>query len=112
MVANIGVDSGQLRHLITIEQNNPTYDAANQPIDNWETFLIRWGKIESIQGGDFIQSAQIRNKCSHTCTMRYLPTLQPKLHRLVYQGRTFNVVSVIVSDERKISTVAYCQEVL
>lgn len=106
------LDAGQLRHRVTIQQNNPTYDVANQDQPTWTSWLTRWAKIESAQGGQFIQGQQLRNNCTHVVTIRYLAGVAPKRNRLTYQGRVFNILSVFVSEERKIDTIIYCQEVL
>ena len=70
MVAPLGLDSGELRHQVTIEQNTPTFDLANQAQDNWTEWLVRRAKIETTAGADFIQDQQVRNNSSHVITMR------------------------------------------
>lgn len=103
--------SGDLRQRIVIQQNTPTLSPQHQSLDNWSTWQCRWAKIESSNGSAYIQSSQVRNLCSHVVTMRYVEGLTPR-HRIVFGSRTFNILSVVITQERNIETVALCQEVL
>jgi len=106
------INAGEMRHRITIQANNPTPDPANQMIDNWSNWLCRWAKIESSEGSQLVQAEQLRNDCTHVITLRYLATLSPRIHQIVFQSRVFNLLSVVNFEERNILSVCQCKEVL
>lgn len=117
MANNIGLDSGQLRHQLTIYSPPTGLDAYGQALDStpsmtgWTLYLTRWGKIEPNTGSPYIQSDTIRNLTTHRITFRYVEGLTPR-YRIVYGSRVFNVVGLISSEERQIDTVVAAQEVL
>lgn len=116
-MANIGIDSGELRHRVTVYAPPIGLDAYGQPLDAepsmdlWEPVVSRWAKIESNTGAPYVQNDQIRNLSSHRITMRHLASINAG-HRIVFQNRIFNVVGLITSEERNIDTVVACQEVI
>ena len=93
------IESGQLRHRITIQSATETQDTYGEPIKTWSTFLTTWASVEPLKGREYWESQQINAQLSHKITMRHYPGLNPKM-RVSWDDRTFKINTIMNDFER------------
>ena len=94
------IDPGQLRHTVTIKAEavteNPDGTWTNVAVgsDNWRA------KIEWMRGEEFQDANKQTRIATRKMTMRYYAGLTAG-HQLVFDGRTFDILSVEDFEERR-----------
>lgn len=89
------IRAGELNRRITIEQKSVTLDAQNAPIETWSVFAANVpAAFKPVSGTDEVQgneqSAQVRAEF----WLRFKAGITTE-HRIVYQGRTFDILDVV-----------------
>lgn len=95
------MDSGRLRHRVSIQKATETRDAAGGVIQSWATVAKRWASIQPATGKERIEADQVESRITHKITMRHYTNLSPE-YRIEHNGRLFGVVSVANLDDRGI----------
>lgn len=95
--------AGRFRHLMQVYQpvNPPTPDAYGPGAPVPSLVATRHVAIEPLVGRELLAAQQIQADVTHRISMRYLAGVKPKWYG-VYQGRTFNFLSVRNFEERNI----------
>jgi len=93
------IQSGRLRHRITIQSPTETQDTYGEPVPTWSTYLTAWASVEPIKGREYWESQQINAEVTHKIIMRYRSGLNPKM-RVSWGNRTFNIHSILNEYER------------
>lgn len=101
---------GSLRHRVTLQQKTVTEDDLKQQSEVWSDITTEWARIEPLSGMEYFAAKQINVDISVRITIRYRPGIISDL-RAVFDGRIFEVLSVINPDERCESLVLMCKEV-
>ena len=98
---------GQVTHEMSLEFDTPTKNATGEASHDWVELQTVWAKIESGSSHERRVAAQNSQKVMHTITVRYHAELgaaavefSPK-HRLIYDRRTFEILSMIEPDESR-----------
>ena len=105
--------AGLLRHLVEVQENNPTQDAAGQEIESWSTIAKVWARIHPVKGKEFIDSDQLKaTEVTHTIVFRYLPILTTKHRLFVDKARAFEIDQALNDDEREIMHNVRCKEII
>lgn len=91
--------SGKLRHEITIQAVTTTQDGYGGQTESWSTFATVRASVEPLQGREYFAAQQVQAEVTTRFRIRYLSGVTPKM-RVLYDGRTFNVASVINPNER------------
>lgn len=106
------MQAGQLRYSVDLLRNQPTAtDAAGAPIPNWVKVASVWANIRPISGREMWQAMQAAAELTHRVLMRYNTIAQPQM-QIAYNGRLFEIDSVIDTDERHIELVCVCKELV
>lgn len=93
-------DPGKLRHRITIEaQSTTSTSELGQPVENFTTQATVWASINQLSGREGHYARQMQPDATHKIIIRGGQTVTPA-HRLLHEGRYFNVLSVKRLDER------------
>ena len=98
------IRSGQLRHKGAIQQATETRDAVGGVVRSWADVVPAWwAQVRPITAREMLSGAQITQEVTHIIRGRVVPgvTITPSM-RFVWNGRTFNFVGVINSQERDI----------
>lgn len=107
------IQAGNLRHLIELQENNPTTDAAGQKIANWTTYATVWGRIKPRKGREFINAQQLKtSETTHEIEIRYHPLLTTKHRMFVDRSRDFEIDSILNMDEREIKQLVMAKEIV
>jgi SPP1 family predicted phage head-tail adaptor len=101
--------AGQLRHYITVQQVTETQDTFGQGIESWTTWKQVYAAVEPMVGREYFASAQTLSKVTHRIRIRHLSGLTTK-HRISWDGRIFDIESVINVMERERELVLMCVE--
>ena len=101
--------AGQLRHRIEFQERNETRGTQGSVVESWTTLAFRWARIVPLNGQELVNAQQIKNTISHRIELRYWVDLTAKL-RIVFNGRTFGIESVINIDERNREHHCFCTE--
>lgn len=104
------LDSGQLRHRITIQQNQPTVGTNGEPVDVWSTYATVWARIETLTAREWYTAAQTAQEATLRVMIRYRDDIVPKM-RVVWGARTLYVRGVLADHLHKRHTLLMCAEV-
>ena len=104
---NIGI----LRHRATIQQLVNIDDGAGGSIETWENVATVWAAIEPLRGNERYTAQQVQSTLTHKVTIRYREGIKPQM-RLTYEGRIFDIESVIDIEERHRWLELLCSEVI
>ena len=102
--------AGLLRKRVTIQRaTEGAADDYNQTVLSWSTLATRWAGIKPMSGQERLESAQVGADVTHEVRLRWLDGVTPK-DRISYDGRVFNIQSVINTAERGVEAVLLCKE--
>lgn len=93
------MQAGNLRKRITLQVRSTTRDAANEPLHTWSDLMTLWADVQPMAGRKLEIAQAINSEATHQITTRYVAGVTTD-HRAVYQGRYFNIHSVIDVDSR------------
>ena len=103
--------AGRLRHRLAIQTVTETQNAVGELTRAWATVTTVWGDIQPIGGTERLAGEQITAEVSHRVWLRYTTYVVPEA-RIVFDSRTFDVLSVINRDERNYMMELLCKEVV
>lgn len=103
--------AGRLRHPILIQKPvGTTGDFGTSTVD-WADFFLAWATVQPLTGNERVEAQQINAAVNYRITLRCRPdlTISPQ-HRVKYNDRIFDILSVINVDERNHTLELYCAE--
>lgn len=104
------VRAGDFNRRITIQQHSSsTPDGFGQASQTWSDLLSCWARIEPLSGRELVLAQAQNAEVTHLVEIFYRPTVTAAM-RVVYQGRIFNVLSVIDPDMAHVSLELLCSE--
>ncbi len=102
--------SGELRHLITIQQPSFAQDSSGSSAETWSTRCSIWAKIRPLRGREYYAANQAQMEITHEITIRYRSDVNA-IHRVSYGNRIFRINAVMDIDENRRELVLQCVEV-
>lgn len=109
--------AGQYDKLATIWQNEPTYNADRQPVENGVEFIERWVNIRSAtgrgRGGERFQAQQMQADVSHLVRMHsdtQTRTITPKMWLTLHDGTRLDITRIVDIDNRHIELELECNQ--
>lgn len=103
------VRAGDFNRRVTIQSRSTTKDSFGEAQQTWSTVITCWARIEPLSGRELVLAQAINAEVTHLVEIFYRPTVTAAM-RVVYQGRVFNIVSVIDPDTAHISLELLCSE--
>ena len=103
--------TGDLRHRVTYQEPVETLDAYRQPVVTWQAVGTYWAEVRPLAGRELEVARQLRADVTHAVAMRRVGAIGPK-GRLLFRGRTLNIVSVLDVGERRRELKLVCAEVI
>lgn len=85
---------GPLRHRVTFEKRKTGRDEFGQPLEGWDVVATLWASVEPISGRELMSAQQVQAEVTHRIRCRYRAGLEAS-QRIVYDGRPFDIQSVI-----------------
>lgn len=95
--------AGRLRHRITIQESTPTQDSFGEVDDDWSEFATRWARV--VTGGGVSRARErFANDAKYAeadvrFELRHIDGVTPEM-RVVYDGRTFDIIAAENVNER------------
>lgn len=90
---------GQMRRKVTIRTMARTSDGMGGYTETPTDVPDIWAEIEPLEGREQLQAMQTGMQRPHSITMRFRPGMTGA-KTLLYEGRTFDIKSVIDPEER------------
>jgi SPP1 family predicted phage head-tail adaptor len=103
------MEIGKLRQRVTIQEYAATRDSFGAEVPAWADVATVWASVTPVSGKEYFASAQVNAEVSTKITMRYLAGITPKI-RVVFEARTFEIISVLNFEERDIELNLMCKE--
>lgn len=104
------MNPGRLRHRVTIQEYIERYDDFGTPLDKgWKTVSKVWASVEPISGREYVQLHNTEAEITTRIKMRYLKGVKPNM-QVLYDGREFDIQSVLDIEERHIEMHLMCVE--
>lgn len=88
------IRSGLMDRLATVQTPAESANGIGEPILTWSDFATRWIAILPLSGNEQMTAMAQEGSVTHRVRMRYTSGMKPKM-RLVAEGRTFEVMSVV-----------------
>lgn len=98
-----------MRHRVAIQQPIQTQAADGGISNSWLTVNTVWSRIEPLSGRELFNASQVQPDVTHRVTLRYHPNVSPRW-RFLFGDRTFNVLTVLNTDERNRELICMCME--
>ena len=92
-MANRRTPIGEMRKRITIQKIDTTRTAGGETTDTPSTFAKVWARIRPLSGAESWVAKELQSVTSHQLNLLYYPGITERM-QAVYQGRTFNFISV------------------
>lgn len=108
------INPGYLRHKITIQKQNNNSDKQDdygQPLDIWVDVARSWASINPISGKEIFAAETVSSEITHKIKIRYRSGITPDM-RIVFNGRIFEIKSIINFQERNIDLQLMCKELV
>ena len=89
----------RLRQRITIQQQSQTPDTGGGFSRSWGNVATVWAEVIPISGREVLANQQLQGQVTHRITIRYRSGVTTAM-RVAYEGRVFNIRSVLNIRER------------
>lgn len=107
------LQAGKLRHRIVIEQQTTTQGTMGGVIKAWTTFATVWAAIDPQWGKEEIKADKNTAETGVRILIRYLDGVNPSMRvRWARGAKTYDIVTVLPSQERRVETQLICREVI
>lgn len=103
------VKAGRLNKKITIQETTQTQNSYGEVIDAWSTYAFIWASVEPTSGREFMAAQQINSEITIAFRTRYLSGVTAKM-RISWDGRLFDIESVINPVEKNEQLLIICRE--
>lgn len=103
--------AARFRHRVTIQQKGKVQDEYGQEREDWMDVATVWAAVEPLRGREYFEAHQVQAEVTTRIRIRYRPGVRPDM-RVVYNGRIFNIQSVIDPEERHRELQLMCREVV
>lgn len=102
--------AGKLRHLVTVQTELEDQSSMTGAVTKaWATVASVYASVEPLIGRELQRAMAERAELTYTIRTRYLAGITTR-HRLLYDGKTFNIRSVVDVEERHRELVLMCTE--
>jgi SPP1 family predicted phage head-tail adaptor len=102
---------GRLRHRIVIEESLTSRDSFGAEVSERVQFAVVWADLSPITGKEYLGFKQINSETTTKITTRYLAGVTTEM-RVVFGDRTYEIDSIINPEEKNISLILMCREVV
>ena len=102
---------GRLRHRIVIEESIAGRDSFGAEVSEWIQFAKVWADVSPVSGREFASFKQINAEITTNITIRYIAGITTEM-KILFGDRVFEIDSVINPEEKNISLLLMCKEVV
>lgn len=106
------IEAGKYRYPATIQKRNMGQDSYGGTIQDWVKVIDVRVNVAPISGREFFDKEVINPELTHKITMRYVRNVVTPDMRIIYDGRTFLITSIIDFQERHMELQMICKELV
>ena len=103
--------AGWLRKRVTIQEKRADRDPFGAERIIWVNVATVWAGVEPLRGREYLEAKQMQADVSTRIRMRYRSGVTPEM-RVLYDGRTYEIESVIDVLERGRELNLMCREIV
>jgi SPP1 family predicted phage head-tail adaptor len=103
-------DISELRHRITFQNLNRVSDGQGGYVETWSNFYECWAKINPKSGNERNSAQRIEDFYDHEITIRWPEVNLLAEMQITFEGRVFQIKSLIKPDMRRWYCVIKCEE--
>ena len=103
------MNSGDMRQRISIQDKTTGRDSFGGEVVTWSETAAVWATAEPLRGQEYLEARRLQSDLDIRFRIRYLAGLKPTM-RVVYDGRIFNIQSVIHVKEARREIQLMCKE--
>lgn len=97
------------RHRIKFLKKTYTRDSEGMTVETWQDVATVWASYEPISGREYFAAAAVNAENTARFRIRYYKDISPDM-RVLFDGRTFDIKSVIDVQGRRREMELMCQE--
>jgi SPP1 family predicted phage head-tail adaptor len=101
--------AGRYKQRITIQDPARLKNSTGEVESVWTEHSSRWAEVRELSGSERYIDPVVMETASHQVKMRYEPGITQDM-RILYDGKTLDIRSIIDPDERKRELVLICRE--
>lgn len=101
----------KLNKRVTIQQATEAPNTIGEPVLTWIEHKSVWAHVQPFSGREYFDAKGIEASLDIRVTIRYLSTVTIGM-RVLYDGRIFDIQSVINRDESRDFTELMCKELI
>lgn len=101
--------AGSLRHIVTLQKFIETRNNYGESEQAWSEVSVLRANIKPVSGREYFAADQVNSEVTTSVVIRYRSDVSVK-DRLVFKGRTLEIVSVINVGERSRWLEIKCKE--
>ena len=99
-----------MRHRVELKSLSSTRGSAGTQTNTYATYATVWASVNPLRGLELINAQQVHMEITHKITIRYNSSLIAT-DRILFDGRTFEIASIIDPYERNVYLELMCKEV-
>ncbi|HHY72699.1 MAG TPA: phage head closure protein [Bacillus bacterium] len=103
------LSSGEFRHRIIFQKLDETENTMGDVVSEWVEYKKAWAKIVTVKGREFFAAAAVQNENTVRFIIRYAEEIHTDM-RIIYNNRTFEIISVLNDDELNKTLTIMCKE--
>lgn len=101
--------AGQLKHRLLIQRPGYTQDpVTGEMVPGWTTYAAMWGRVEGVQGREYLAAASEQAETTWRVTARYVKGVKPA-DRIVNGEQILNIKAILPNNDRT-QLVLMCEE--
>ena len=104
------IDAGKLRHRIVVERHTETISPAGTPSRTWAEHIKLWACVIPVKAGEREVAERLEHRIEFKVVTRYTDQVKAS-DRIVYAGRTLEIIAVTDDGERHETLTIECREV-
>lgn len=87
------MEAGKLNRKITFQAKSATYGNNGEPIYTWADIYSPWAQVITTGGGEFYAAQKLNESTSCLFKVRYTTQIDVT-NRILYNGKTFEILSL------------------
>lgn len=101
---------GRLRHRITLQRYESSYDQWGNPVEEWRDVATIWAEVRGLSGRTYFAAQQTVAQSTHEIRMRWRGDVEPGM-RVLHDGKAYSVDAALDPTGRREELVVIAKEV-
>jgi SPP1 family predicted phage head-tail adaptor len=106
------IQAGNYRYPATIQKRNMGQNSYGETIQDWVDVMTVRVNVAPLYGREFFDKESVNSELTHKITMRYVRNIVTPDMRILYDGRTFSISSIIDYQEQHRELQMVCKELV